>query len=96
MADRQIVDAGEAAAHQACLIKLPVFVAIGAEPLAGHIMPFIGETHRHAVFAKALDFLDQPIVVLPLPLSGKEGDDFGATADELYPVPPLAVLRVGQ
>jgi len=32
--DRHIVDAGKAAVHQTICFKLPVFVAIGAEPVA--------------------------------------------------------------
>ena len=36
--DREVVDAGMAQPHQAVGVELPVLVAIGAEPVAGHIV----------------------------------------------------------
>eukprot|EP01037_Dinobryon_pediforme_P016778 gene16778-16959_t len=94
--DGQIVDAGDPAAHQPGLVKLPKLIAIRAPPLAVCVMPFIGEAHRHAVLAKAPDFFDEPVFLLARPFGGEEGDDFRATVDEILAVPPLAVLRIGQ
>jgi hypothetical protein len=32
--DRQIIDAGNAAAHQAVLVEFPILIAIAAEPVS--------------------------------------------------------------
>ena len=47
--DRQIVDAGDARAHQALLVEFPVLVAVAAEPVAAVVVPFIGEAHGDAI-----------------------------------------------
>ena len=47
--DRHVVDAGEAPVHQAVVVELPVLVAVGAEPVAGVVAPFVGEAHGDAV-----------------------------------------------
>ena len=52
--DGEIIDAGNAQAHQAVVIEFPVLVAIAAKPVAAIIMPFVGETHCDAVLAEGL------------------------------------------
>jgi hypothetical protein len=42
------------------------------------------------------DFLDQPVIQLPLPFAGQKFDDRLPAAEELGAVPPAAVLRIGQ
>ena len=59
---RQVVDAGEAALHQAGRIELPILVAIGAEPVAAVVVPFVGKAHGDAVAGEGPQFLDQAIV----------------------------------
>src|SRR5512147_422574 len=39
--NRQVVDAGDAPLHQPLLVEFPVFVAVGAEPVSGIIVPFV-------------------------------------------------------
>src|SRR6266481_8418818 len=73
--DRQIVDAGDAQAHQAVLVEFPVLVAVAAEPVAAVVVPFIGEAHRNAVRAKGPELLDQSVVEFALPLARQEGSD---------------------
>jgi hypothetical protein len=63
--DRQIVDAGDAPAHQALLVEFPVLVAIAAEPIAAVVMLFVSEPHRDAVLAEGPDLLDQAVIQLP-------------------------------
>src|SRR4051812_19090664 len=70
--DRRIVDAGDAPAHQAVLVKLPVFVPVGAEPVAAVVAPLIGEAHGDAVPAERPDLLDQAVVELSRPLALQE------------------------
>ena len=47
--DRQVVDRGEAPAHQAALVEFPVLVAVGPEPVGRIVVPFVGEAHGDAV-----------------------------------------------
>src|SRR4051794_4655147 len=47
--DRNIVDAGFAAAHQAGFIELPLLVAIGTVPLPRIVVPFVLKAHRDTV-----------------------------------------------
>ena len=49
LGDRDVVDAGFAAAHQAVLVELPLLVAVGAMPLAGIVVPLILKPHRDAI-----------------------------------------------
>src|SRR5262245_10293949 len=43
--DREIIDAGDPPPHQALGVELPILVAITAEPAAGIVVPFIGESY---------------------------------------------------
>jgi hypothetical protein len=55
--NRDIVDAGLAAAHQAVLVKFPLFVAVGTMPLSGIVMPLILKAHRDAVAVERPEIL---------------------------------------
>ena len=70
--DRKIVDAGDAQAHQAMLVELPILVAVAAKPAAAVVVPLIGKAHRDAVLAEGPDFLDQAVVELALPFACQE------------------------
>src|SRR5215475_10283938 len=89
--DRQVVDAGDAKAHQPLIVELPIFIAIAAKPVAAVVMPFIGEAHGDTVPAESPDFLDQPVIKLARPFARQEGFDGVAPMDELGAVPPAAV-----
>src|SRR6266487_1739791 len=60
--DRQIINGCKPKSHQAIVIKLPVLIAIGAEPVSRVIMPFIGEPHSNAVCVVSPKLFDQPVV----------------------------------
>lgn len=49
--DRQVVDAGLATTHEPRVVKLPEFVAVAAEPLAGIVVPLVLEPHGDAMAA---------------------------------------------
>src|SRR2546423_12543814 len=87
-ANRQIIDAGDAQAHQAVLVEFPILVAIAAEPVAAVVMPLIGEAHGDAVVAEGPHFLDQPVVELAVPFAGEEGFDLLAALNELGAIAP--------
>src|SRR5271156_4942378 len=94
--NRQVVDAGDAPAHQAVLVELPELVAIGAEPLAAVVMPFVGEAHRHAVVAKPPQLLDEPVVEFLVPFAGQERANGLPALDELDAIAPFAAYRISQ
>src|ERR1700677_1331806 len=66
-ADRQIVDAREAQAHQAVPVELPVLIAVAAKPAPRIVAPFVGEANGDAVRMKGRRPLDQPLVLLAVP-----------------------------
>ena len=94
--DRQVVDAGDARAHQAVLVEFPVLVAVAAEPLAAVVVPLVGEAHGDAVLAEGPEFLDQPVVEFARPFAGQERLDRLAALQELGAVAPAAVRRIGE
>src|SRR5580704_14517839 len=94
--DRNIVDAGFAAAHQAVVVELPLLVAVGTMPLPGIIMPLVLKPHRDAVATERPEILDQAIVEFPRPFAGKERHDRGSALEKLRAVTPAAVLGIGQ
>src|SRR5262249_28819123 len=67
--DREIVNAGNASAHQSLLVKFPVLVAIAAEPIAAVVMPFVSKPYRDTVLAKCPDFLDEAVIQLLAPFA---------------------------
>ena len=67
--DWQLVDAGDAQAHQPVLIELPVLVAIAAKPIAAIIVPFVGETNCDSVLAERPNLLDQAVIELAIPFA---------------------------
>ena len=77
--DRQVVYGGDAAAHEAGLVELPVLVAIGTKPMAAVVAPFIGEAHGDAVEVEGPDLLDQAIFDLARPFAREKRLDLGAT-----------------
>ena len=50
---RRIVDAGDAQAHWAVIVELPILVAVAAEPVAAVIVPFVGEAHGDTVLERS-------------------------------------------
>ena len=47
--DWKIIDARESQPHQAIVVKLPILVAVGAIPVSGVVVPFVGEAHCDAI-----------------------------------------------
>src|SRR5438477_12828792 len=90
--DRHIVDARLAPAHQTVAVELPLLVAIGAEPVAAIVAPFILEAHRDAIVVERPKLLDQEVVDFLRPFAGEEGDDRRSALEEFSAVPAAAVL----
>src|SRR5216683_892950 len=70
--DRRIVDAGDAHAHEAVFVELPVLVAIAAIPVATVVVPLVGEAHGDPVLPEGPEFLDQTVIELTVPLACQE------------------------
>src|SRR5258708_22482565 len=96
LADRKVIDAGNAASHQAALVKLPILVTERPKPVAAVIMPLIGETYRDAVLAETPQLFDQTVVQFAIPFTCQKGRDLFAAANEIGTVPPLACQCVGK
>src|SRR3954471_21898578 len=75
LADGKVVDAGDAAAHESVLVEFPVLIAIGAEPVAGVVVPLVGKTHGDAVAAKEPKLFDEAVIQFLVPLAGEELHD---------------------
>mmetsp|Transcript_27893 Transcript_27893/g.52176 ORF Transcript_27893/g.52176 Transcript_27893/m.52176 type:complete len:205 (+) Transcript_27893:686-1300(+) len=82
--------------HVAKGVKLPVLVAMSAEPLAVFVMPFITKAHGDPVIGMGPDLFDEAIAVFPGPFAGQESLHLGATVQEFIPVAPCGVPRIGQ
>src|SRR5215831_18967399 len=94
--NRQVIDARNPAAHKAVLVKLPILIAVGAIPVAGIVMPLVGEAHRDPIATKRPKLLDETIVQLLIPLAGEELDNGIAPGKKLRAVSPNAVRRIGE
>src|SRR5204863_391346 len=94
--ERQVVDRGDAPAHQTALVELPVLVAVGAKPVTRIVVPLVGEAHRDPILAEGPDLLDEPVVELATPLAAQKRLDLGASVQKLGPISPHRVLGVGE
>ena len=60
--DRQIIDAGVTVMHNAPLVKLPVLVPVRPEPVAGIVVPLVGEADCNAGPVESSQLLDKSII----------------------------------
>src|SRR5215472_7754343 len=58
----QVVNAGDSTAHKSLLVELPVFIAIGSEPVSRVVVEFVSKTHGDAIVGGDPQLLDQPVV----------------------------------
>src|SRR5664279_2209890 len=93
LVDRSVVDTGDTSAHQSVLVELPVFVAVTAKPLAGVVVPLVGEAHCNAVLTKGPELLDEAIIQLTVPLLREKGLDGISSAHELGAASPATIQR---
>ena len=94
--DDDIVDTGVSFFHQAVVVELPVFVAIGAVPLAGCIVKFVFEAHSDAVAGEGPKFFPEFIVQFVLPFAGEELNDLLSAVEEFGAVAPFGVGGIGK
>jgi hypothetical protein len=89
--DRQIIDAGDPAPHQAFRVELPILVSVAAEPVTGIVVPFIGKAHGDPIVAESPHFLDESIIEFAIPFAREERLDFLAPMNEFGAVSPNTV-----
>lgn len=94
--DRLVIDAGVSVVHQPVRAEFPVLVAMGAEPIARIVMPFIRKPHCDATAVERPELLDETVVVLFLPFPGEKGDNGRATLQEFSSVSPPAIGGIGE
>jgi hypothetical protein len=95
-ADRHVVDAGFAPAHQAVIVKLPLLVAVCAKPIAEVVAPLVLEADCDAVVVECPKLFYQPVIELFGPLAPQKFDDRLSPGEELGPISPAAVFGVGK
>src|SRR6266853_2477930 len=94
--DWEIIDASVAKSHQAIAIKLPVLVAIGAEPIPRVVVPFVSEAHGNTISAVCPELFDEPVVQLFRPFAFQKLNDFLAPIRKLSPISPTRIDRVSE
>src|SRR3954447_10094866 len=77
--------------HDAVFVELPVFVSVGAVPVAGVVVALVGEAYGDAGSVEGPELFDEAVVEFAAPFSGEEFHDLFATVDEFGAVTPLAV-----
>lgn len=82
--------------HVAFSVKFPVFVAVGAKPLAIFVVVFIAKAHGDAIVAMRPDLLDQSIPVFHRPLPDQETAHLIPAVQEFRPVAPFCIVSIGQ
>lgn len=96
LGNRKVVDRSDAKLHQSAVVKLPILIAVGPEPVAAVVMKLIDEGHRDPIAGEGPHFLDEPVVKLTPPFAGEECHDLRAALDEFSAIAPFAVFCVGQ
>src|SRR5262245_39054120 len=94
--DREVVDAGDANAHQAAFVEFPVLVAVAAVPLTAVVGPLIGEADGDTVLGKGPEFFDQSVIELSIPLARQERFDRFAALEKFRAIAPAAVDRIAE
>src|SRR5262245_39706184 len=94
--DWQVINGCKPKSHQPILVKLPVLVAMRAEPVSGVIVPFVGEPHGDTVAVVSPKLFNQPVVEFFRPLAFQKLNDLSPSGRELGTVSPARIGRVGQ
>src|SRR6266566_1575686 len=94
--DWEIVDASVAKSHQTIVAKLPILIAVGAEPIPGVVVPFVSEAHGNAISGVRPELFDEPVVQLFRPFAFQKLDDFLPSTQKLRPVSPARIDCVSE
>jgi hypothetical protein len=92
----QVIDGRKPKSHQAIAIILPVLIAVGAKPVFGIVVPFVGETHGDAVAIVSPKLFDQSVVQLFGPFAFQKLNDFLSSFRELGAISPTGINGVSK
>src|SRR5882762_6890510 len=95
-ANGQIVDAGDAAAHIAEIVKFPVLISVGAKPISRIVMPFVGKADGDSVCLKRPKFFDEAIVEFLVPFAAQELNDRVPSGEEFGTIAPHRIDGISQ
>src|SRR6266436_2126113 len=95
-ANGQIVDAGDAAAHIAQIVKFPVLISVGAKPISRIVVPFVRKSDGDAVCLIRPKFFDEAIVEFLVPFAGQELNDRVAPTEEFGTIAPHRIDAISQ
>ncbi len=93
--DGEVVDAGLANLHQPVGCEFPLFVAIGAVPLAGFVVVFVFEFHRDSIVSKTPQSLLEVVVQFAVPLALKKLANLCSAVEKDRAIAPSGVFGVG-
>src|SRR4029077_15156238 len=91
LVDWEIVDGRVAKSHQTIVAKLPILVAIRAEPIPRVVVPFVGEAHGNTIFGECPELFDEPVVQLFRPFAFQKLNDFLSSIRKLSPISPARI-----
>jgi len=91
----KIIDIRQAQTHKTIVVEFPIFIAIGAKPVSGIIVPLVGKAHRDAIAGESPKLFYQSVAQFFGPFACKKRDDFLPAIHEFRTVSPLGVWRVG-
>src|SRR5580698_4951576 len=94
--DREIIDARVAVMHHTIFVELPVLVSVRPKPIAGIIVPFIGETNSNTCAVKRPQLLDESIVQFTPPFACEKLLDFLSAGHKLRPITPVTIDGISQ
>jgi hypothetical protein len=67
--DLEVIDAGVPRGHKAVVVKIPIFIAVGAKPLAGFVVGLVGKSDGDTVSGEGPKLFDEAIVGFALPFA---------------------------
>src|SRR6267142_1238943 len=94
--DWEIVDASVAKSHQTIVAKLPILIAIRAEPIPRVVVPFVSEAHGNTISGVCPELFDEPVVQLFCPFASEKLDDLLSSSRKLNPISPTRIDRVSE
>jgi len=95
--NRDVVDRSVALSHIPQAIKLPIFVAVGAEPVVVVIAPFVAKSYSDSVRAIVRpNFFDETVIVFIAPFPCKKFHHFPSSRYELGAIAPPSISCVRQ
>src|SRR6266853_2670645 len=86
--DWEIVDGRVAKSHQTIVAKLPILIAVGAEPIPGVVVPFVSEAHGNTISGVCPELFDEPVIQLFGPFAFQKLDDLLPSPERIRPFSP--------